>query len=172
MNALPRLVSGALAERLAVMPAVVVTGARQTGKSTLAEQLVQGKRLYRTLDDFDVLDAARREAGYRSEPQRGSLPADRFGEPALDAPGFRIARWPAGTRMRRTGVRWRIRAAFPHQPSSWPVPPSAPSCSTATWRAWRSTCPGRSPVRRHCGRLAAHSRRSEGRSIAGQDSAR
>jgi predicted AAA+ superfamily ATPase len=40
MNALPRLVSGARAERLAVMPAVVVTGARQTGKSTLAEQLV------------------------------------------------------------------------------------------------------------------------------------
>ena len=61
MNALPRLVSGALAERLAVMPAVVVTGVRQTGKSTLAEQLVQGERLYRTLDDFDVLDAARRD---------------------------------------------------------------------------------------------------------------
>jgi predicted AAA+ superfamily ATPase len=59
MNALPRLVSGALAERLAVMPAVVVTGARQTGKSTLAEQLVQGKRLYRTLDDFDVLEMPR-----------------------------------------------------------------------------------------------------------------
>jgi hypothetical protein len=41
------------------MPAVVVTGARQTGKSTLAEQLVQGKRLYRTLDDFDVLEMPR-----------------------------------------------------------------------------------------------------------------
>ena len=38
MNSLPRLVSGALADRLAVMPAVVVT-----------------------LDDFDVLDAARRD---------------------------------------------------------------------------------------------------------------
>ena len=61
MNPLPRLVSGALAERLAVMPAVVVTGARQTGKSTLAEQLVHGERSYRTLDDFDVLDAARRD---------------------------------------------------------------------------------------------------------------
>jgi predicted AAA+ superfamily ATPase len=60
MNALPRLVSGALADRLAVMPAVVVTGARQTGKSTLAEQLVPGERRYRTLDDFDVRDAARR----------------------------------------------------------------------------------------------------------------
>ena len=61
VNTLPRLFSGALADRLAVMPAVVVTDARQTGKSTLAEQLIQGKRLYRTLDDFDVLDAARRD---------------------------------------------------------------------------------------------------------------
>lgn len=43
------------------MPAVVVTGARQTGKSTLAEQLVPGARRYATLDDLDVLDAARRD---------------------------------------------------------------------------------------------------------------
>ena len=43
------------------MPAVVVTGARQTGKSTLAEHLVAGKRRYATLDDLDVLDAARRD---------------------------------------------------------------------------------------------------------------
>jgi hypothetical protein len=61
MKTLPRLVGGALAERLRVMPAVVVTGARQTGKSTLAEHLVQGGRRYRSLDDFDVLDAARRD---------------------------------------------------------------------------------------------------------------
>jgi len=60
-NPLPRLVGSALADRLAVMPAVVVTGARQTGKSTLAEQLVAGDRRYRTLDDFDVLAAARRD---------------------------------------------------------------------------------------------------------------
>lgn len=58
---LPRLVGGALAERLRVMPAVVVTGARQTGKSTLAEELVPGERRYATLDDLDVLDAARRD---------------------------------------------------------------------------------------------------------------
>ena len=43
------------------MPAVVVTGARQTGKSTLAEQLVPGARRYATLDDLDVLDIARRD---------------------------------------------------------------------------------------------------------------
>ena len=113
VNALPRLVSCALAERLAVMPAVVVTGARQTGKSTLAEQLVQGKRLYRTLDDFDVLDAARRGAGHRSEPQCGSLPADRFGEPALHAPGFRIARWPRGDAHEEDWRALAHRGGFP-----------------------------------------------------------
>lgn len=56
-----RLVGAALAERLRVMPAVVVTGARQTGKSTLAEHLVPGERRYRSLDDLDILDAARRD---------------------------------------------------------------------------------------------------------------
>jgi predicted AAA+ superfamily ATPase len=61
MKTLPRLVSAALSERMRVMPAVVVTGARQTGKSTLAEQLVPGARRYATLDDLDVLDAARRD---------------------------------------------------------------------------------------------------------------
>lgn len=43
------------------MPAVVVTGARQTGKSTLVERLTPGERLFSTLDDFDVLDLARRD---------------------------------------------------------------------------------------------------------------
>jgi len=43
------------------MPAVVVTGARQTGKSTLAAELAPGKRRYASLDDLDVLDAARRD---------------------------------------------------------------------------------------------------------------
>lgn len=61
MKALPRAVATALADRLRVMPAVVVTGARQTGKSTLAEALVAGTRRYATLDDLDVLDAARRD---------------------------------------------------------------------------------------------------------------
>ena len=61
MKTLPRLVAAALAERLRVMPAVVVTGARQTGKSTLAEHLVPGARRFASLDDLDVLDAARRD---------------------------------------------------------------------------------------------------------------
>lgn len=58
---LPRVVGAALRERLRVMPAVVLTGARQTGKSTLAEHLAPGRRKYYSLDDLDVLDAARRD---------------------------------------------------------------------------------------------------------------
>jgi hypothetical protein len=61
MKTLPRLVGAALSERIRVMPAVVVTGARQTGKSTLVEHLIPGGRRYATLDDLDVLDAARRD---------------------------------------------------------------------------------------------------------------
>lgn len=60
VNNLPRLVGAALAERLRVMPAVVITGARQTGKSTLAGQLA-GDRPYRSLDDLDVRDLAARD---------------------------------------------------------------------------------------------------------------
>jgi uncharacterized protein len=59
MNNLPRLVMTALSERLRAMPAVVVTGARQTGKSTLAEHLLQGERRYLSLDDLEVVHAAR-----------------------------------------------------------------------------------------------------------------
>lgn len=58
---LPRLVAQALAERLRAMPALVVTGARQTGKSTLVQRLMPGARRYHSLDDLDVLDAARRD---------------------------------------------------------------------------------------------------------------
>ncbi|MFO0873680.1 MAG: ATP-binding protein [Phycisphaerales bacterium] len=57
----PRLVSASLAGRLRVMPAVVVTGARQTGMSTLVQQLAPGGRRFLSLDDLDVMDAARRD---------------------------------------------------------------------------------------------------------------
>jgi uncharacterized protein len=60
-SSLPRLVGASLAERLRVMPAVVVTGARQTGKSTLAQELAPGARRYLSLDDLDVMGAARRD---------------------------------------------------------------------------------------------------------------
>ena len=43
------------------MPAVVVTGARQTGKTTLAQGLEAEGWRYRTLDDPDILDAVRRD---------------------------------------------------------------------------------------------------------------
>lgn len=39
---LPRLATASLTERLATMSAWVVTGARQTGKSTLAQHLARG----------------------------------------------------------------------------------------------------------------------------------
>ena len=57
----PRQVAAALSRRLRVMPAVVVPGARQTGKSTLARALAPGKRRYLSLDDLDVVDLARRD---------------------------------------------------------------------------------------------------------------
>jgi len=58
---LPSLVGAALSKRIRIMPSVVVTCARQTGKSTLVEHLLPGARRYATLDDLDVLDAARRD---------------------------------------------------------------------------------------------------------------
>src|SRR5215831_13337203 len=58
---LPRLVAHSLHDRLRVMPAVVVTGARQTGKSTMVQELVPGGRRFLSLDDLDVVDTARRD---------------------------------------------------------------------------------------------------------------
>lgn len=55
----PRYTIKALNQRLGVMPAVVVTGARQTGKSTLVKVLTKGKRSYYSLDDLDIVDLAR-----------------------------------------------------------------------------------------------------------------
>ena len=60
-NNLPRWVRAALAARLKVMPAVILTGARQTGKRTLAEHLVDAHRRFASLDDLDILDLARRD---------------------------------------------------------------------------------------------------------------
>ena len=60
-STLPRLVGSALGDRLRVMPAVVVTGARQTGKSTLAQYLAPGPRRFLSLDDLDVVDIVRKD---------------------------------------------------------------------------------------------------------------
>jgi predicted AAA+ superfamily ATPase len=56
---LPRLLQDTLAAHLRTMPAVVVTGARQTGKSTLVQALVDGERRFYSLDDLDVAGLAR-----------------------------------------------------------------------------------------------------------------
>ena len=57
----PRLIQGSLKRALSVMPAVVVTGARQTGKTTLVRDLSPERgRMYLTLDDLDVLEQSDR----------------------------------------------------------------------------------------------------------------
>jgi predicted AAA+ superfamily ATPase len=58
VDTLPRLAAAAVAEAARAMPVVVISGARQTGKSTLA-RAVDPDRAYFTLDDLDVLDQAR-----------------------------------------------------------------------------------------------------------------
>jgi predicted AAA+ superfamily ATPase len=60
-HALPRHVQNAPKERLRVMPAVVVTGARQAGKSTLVQLLTPGERRFHSLDEFEVADLAARD---------------------------------------------------------------------------------------------------------------
>ena len=58
---LERHLGHAIQERLRVMPAVVITGARQTGKSTLVRDAGDPSRKYMTLDDLDTLDAAQQD---------------------------------------------------------------------------------------------------------------
>ena len=58
---LPREITPRLARALRQLPVVVLSGMRQTGKSTLLQReaaLARG-RSYRTLDDFATLAAAR-----------------------------------------------------------------------------------------------------------------
>ncbi len=57
---LPRLLTSSLERVARTMPAVVVTGARQTGKTTIVRDLMRGRRSYHTLDDLDVRALAER----------------------------------------------------------------------------------------------------------------
>ena len=57
---MPRLLTDAVQRVARTMPVVVVTGARQTGKSTLVEDLLPGRRAYHTLDDLEVRALAER----------------------------------------------------------------------------------------------------------------
>ena len=61
MAYVPRALRARIGEALAEMPVVVVTGLRQSGKSTLLQQdpLLAGRE-YVSLDDFAQLEAARR----------------------------------------------------------------------------------------------------------------
>jgi len=60
---LPRYLTSALQQRMAAMPVVVLSGARQTGKSTLAQELLDQDRRWFTLDDFETREALRRDPG-------------------------------------------------------------------------------------------------------------
>src|SRR5437867_2770048 len=53
----PRFIQSALQQALKTFPIVVVTGARQAGKSTLVQH-AGGERLYLSLDEVDVLERA------------------------------------------------------------------------------------------------------------------
>ena len=58
---LPRAIADRLTAALRVMPAVVLTGARQTGKSTLVKHTGPEPRRFASLDDFDLMAAARND---------------------------------------------------------------------------------------------------------------
>jgi hypothetical protein len=59
---LPRALTRVVEQALTTFPVVVLTGARQTGKTTLARHLPSaGRRTFRSLDDLRVLEQAERE---------------------------------------------------------------------------------------------------------------
>jgi predicted AAA+ superfamily ATPase len=58
---LPRLLEASLTRALRSFPIVVLTGSRQTGKSTLVQGFPGEERIYRTLDDLEILDRARHQ---------------------------------------------------------------------------------------------------------------
>ena len=66
----PRRAIPSLERRLQVMPVAVVTGARQTGKSTLVQQIAGEPRRYVTLDDLDARAAAREDPGLLVDGQQ------------------------------------------------------------------------------------------------------
>lgn len=60
LRVVPRLLAAAVDRVAQTMPVVVVTGARQTGKSTLVRRLLSEERPYYSLDDLDVREQAQR----------------------------------------------------------------------------------------------------------------
>jgi predicted AAA+ superfamily ATPase len=81
---LPRLIEPVLEDRMTSFPVVILTGARQTGKTTLVEHLPSSKdRKFRSLDDPVSLELAVKdpklllaEAEGRIGPGRPTLKRD------------------------------------------------------------------------------------------------
>lgn len=60
-NYLPRALAGVVEAALRGHPVVVVSGGRQTGKTTLVQHIARAeRRTFRSLDDLDVLELARK----------------------------------------------------------------------------------------------------------------
>jgi predicted AAA+ superfamily ATPase len=99
LQTLPRVSMQVLESTAKVLPAAVILGARQVGKSTLARQWGQGRDVtYITLDDFDALAQAR-EAPDALVARQDALILDEVQR----APGLLLAVKRAIDRDRRPG---------------------------------------------------------------------
>lgn len=112
MKTLPRLVGAALSERIRVMPAVVVTGARQTGKSTLVV------RALRNDPNIEVIVAGRRIVSVAGADDESGVLIDidgaRFAQAVKDlSPGLIIH--CVGPFLRRHGGQVRTRCTPAHR---------------------------------------------------------
>src|SRR3989304_4810123 len=97
---LPRLLPPIVEEALRQFPVVVLTGARQTGKSTLVQHLPSaGTRRYLTLDDLDLQARARHAPDVLLE-EGGRLTLDE----GQRAPDLLLAIKRAVDRERRKGA--------------------------------------------------------------------
>jgi predicted AAA+ superfamily ATPase len=96
---LERRMAPILGKMLSQFPVVVLTGARQTGKTTLVSMKpLSESRLFRSLDDFDVLDRARKSPQLLVE-ETGDLTIDEVQR----APDLLLAIKRSVDRSRRAG---------------------------------------------------------------------
>ena len=78
VNTMPRLATAALLRASRAMPVIVVSGARQTGKSTLVRELVPGAdRRYLTLDAYTLAIVGPKAPAKKSLPARKSARGSR-----------------------------------------------------------------------------------------------
>ena len=124
---LPRLEAASVVTAPRTFPVVVLTGARQMGKSTLARELGKGEgRAYRTLDDPDVLERAREEpaallrAAERltlDEVQRSpdlACKGSRRKRPEQSTVGLRLGESPYGRSDSPEGFAEKTHPRIPH----------------------------------------------------------